>query len=225
MSLSHENPDMILLSKKVRDQTWINDMELKRIGKASPLLYCPNVECRGSRIQLDKTKCKQCLLGASECTCKIFAPQVIIRSSNPYCAYCNGYDIFGIARSLKGKSSSPWVSTAEDFCSESNIVRIIDYIQSIIFKYSEMDGVFWKKNSTTGVFEKTHLYSKFWTTNRHIHTRNGMDVLFESFKRIKDIMSMNSTLERVKHLCMRNVIRNPADTVSNEILRVIEEDY
>lgn len=209
------------LVKRVKDQTWINDMELKRIGKSNPLLYCPNLNCIGSRTQLDKTKCKECMFGAGECKCDVFKPQVIISSSNPYCSFCNGFDEYGKRKSLKGKSSSPWVSSVEDFCSESNMLRIIDYLQSLIFKYKDMDGFFWKRSSDQDPFVKTDMYSKEWTTDRHIHTRNGIETLHKSFKKIMKMVKANAAIDRIKHMSRVRLFENPSDKLANDVLSVI----
>lgn len=211
------------LVKKTRDMTWINDMELKRFGKGNPLLYCPNLNCIGSRTQLDKSKCMHCMFGASECRCEKFKPQVIISASNPYCAFCNGFNEYGKRKSLKGKSSSPWVSSAEDFCSESNLTRIIDYIQSLVFKYDEMDGLFWERKSggEEMPFVKTDLYSKYWTTDRHIHTRNGVDVIFKSFRKLMGVVKSSAAIRRIRHMCQAKVIENPLDRLASDILGVL----
>ena len=119
---------------------------------------------------------------------------------------CGGYDTCGISRSLKGKSSSPWVETKEDFCSESNMNRIIDYIKSALYKYEKMDKLFWCRNPKTNCFEPTDLYKKYWNTDRHVHTRNGMEMLYHSFVKLNRIPE--HILKRIRNICERNVIVN-----------------
>ena len=111
--------------------------------------------------------------------------------------------------------------SVEDFCSESNMLRIIDYLQSLIFKYKDMDGFFWKRSSDQDPFVKTDTYSKEWTTDRHIHTRNGIEILHKSFKKIMKMVKANAAIDRIKHMSRVRLFENPSDKLANDVLSVL----
>ena len=136
--------DLKKLTKEVKDLTWINDMEFKRIGKSSPLLYCPNVGCRGSD-SVGQNKVQALLAWSKRLQVQPVCKPDHHSRVQPLLRHVWRLRYMRDIGISKAKSSSPWVETKEDF-SESNMNRIIDYIKSALYKYEK-----WTNCSGAGI--------------------------------------------------------------------------